>query len=372
MFLPSEDPLPRLPATFDEWETLVDDLPTLTAAQRVRRAVDALPPFPTSALAGEREFVRARVLLSHLANCYVWSEPPVVDRLPARLALPWHAVSTHLGMPPMLTYSDWALHKWRRFDATAPITVGNLALTLSCGGSMDEAWFVLVHVSIEALAAPGLAALPRMQAAAVREDTAQLTGELAVLATSLDAMLAMLPRMYERCDPYVYYHRVRPFMFGWRNNPALPAGMVYEGVAEYGGRPMQFYGETGAQSTVIPSIDAALGISHEHDEMRAYLRAMLDYAPPAHRAFVESLERGPSVRAFVQRRTNAELTEAYDGCIERVERFRAFHLQLAADYIFKQNRDAAVGTGGTSFMTYLGKHRSETASARLNRAHERE
>lgn len=372
MFLPSEDPLPRLPATFDEWETLVDELPALTAAQRVRRAVDALPPFPTSVLAGEREFVRAKVLLSHLANCYVWSEPPVVDQLPARLALPWHAVSTHLGMPPMLTYSDWALHKWRRFDATAPITVGNLALTLSCGGSMDEAWFVLMHVSIEALAAPGLAALPRAQAAAARGDAAQLTGELAVLATSLDAMLTTLPRMYERCDPYVYYHRVRPFMFGWRNNPELPHGMIYESVAEYGGRPMQFYGETGAQSTVIPSIDAALGISHEHDEMRAYLRAMLEYAPPAHRAFVESLERGPSVRDFVQRRENAELMEAYDGCIERVERFRAFHLQLAADYIFKQNRDAAVGTGGTSFMTYLGKHRSETASARLNRARERE
>jgi indoleamine 2,3-dioxygenase len=265
----------------------------------------------------------------------------------------------------MLTYSDWALHKWRRFDAHGPVAVDNLATTLSCGGSMDEAWFILVHVSIEALAAPGLAALPRMQAAAAQQDDDELLASFAALAAALDSMHAMLERMYERCDPYVYYRRVRPFMFGWRNNPELPHGMVYEGVAEYDGRPMQFYGETGAQSTVVPSIDAALGIAHERDEMRDYLRAMLEYAPPAHRNFVFSLESGPSVRAYVQQRASAMLRDAYDACVAALERFRSLHMQLAADYIFKQNRDAALGTGGTTFMTYLGKHRSETHAARL-------
>jgi indoleamine 2,3-dioxygenase len=364
-FLPAEDPLPRLPARFEEWEAVAADLPALVAARRVRRAVDALPPFDAGALSSEREFARAKVLLAHVSNCYVWTEAPVIDRLPARLAVPWHAVAVRLGMPPMLTYSDWALHKWRRYDSSETASVGNLALTLSCGGSVDEAWFVLVHVSIEALAAPGLAALPHMQAAAAREDEDALVESCAALWTSLQAMRAMLLRMYEHCDPYVYFHRVRPFMFGWRNNPALPAGMIYEGVAEYGGRPMQFYGETGAQSTVIPSVDAALGIAHEHDEMREYLRAMLDYAPPAHRAFVESLAAGPSVRAYVRHCAAPKLIEAYDACIDSVEQFRSLHMQLAADYIFKQNREAALGTGGTSFMTYLGKHRSETHSARL-------
>lgn len=363
-FLPIDDPLPRLPAAFAAWEQVAAELPALTAAQRVRWAVDQLPPFPLDALDTVREWWRAKVLLAHLANCYIWTEPPVVDILPARLAVPWHAVATQLGMPPMLTYADWTLNRWRRLDPEGPIAVGNLALTLACGAGMDEAWFALIHVSIEALAGPGLAALPLMQTAAANADAAALEARLHTLAQSLDAMLAMLSRMRERCDPYVYYHRVRPFMFGWRNNPALPNGLIYEGVAEYHGAPMQFYGETGAQSTVIPSIDAALGIAHEHDEMRDYLRAMLDYAPPAHRAFVASLESGPSVRAFAATST-AAVREAYNACVERVEHFRAQHLQLAADYIFKQNKESALGTGGTSFMTYLGKHHAETRTAKL-------
>ena len=37
-------------------------------------------------------------------------------------------------------------------------------------------------------------------------------------------------RMPEKCDPFIYYNRVRPYIFGWKNNPATPDGVIYEGV----------------------------------------------------------------------------------------------------------------------------------------------
>jgi len=40
-------------------------------------------------------------------------------------------------------------------------------------------------------------------------------------------MYATLKRMPERCDPYIYFHRVRPYIHGWKNHPDLPAG-VYD------------------------------------------------------------------------------------------------------------------------------------------------
>ncbi len=43
--------------------------------------------------------------------------------------------------------------------------------------------------------------------------------------------------MGEKCDPAIYYQRVRLPMSGWRNNPELPGGLVYEG---------QFGGQVGA------------------------------------------------------------------------------------------------------------------------------
>jgi indoleamine 2,3-dioxygenase len=364
-FLPETDPLVRLPAPFDAWEALAAELPKRLVAQKVRDAARSLPPFPIEALREDREWARAMVVISHIAVAYVWGDPQPAAILPARLAQPWHAVATRLGLPPMMVYAYHALHKWRRIDPAGPIAVGNIVLTQNFTGGIDEEWFSLIHVHIEADAVPGISALPGMQQAVANDDASALHAAFETLAASLDAMLSTLDRMYERCDPYVYYHRVRPFMFGWRNNPALPEGMIYEGVAEYGGRPMQFYGETGAQSAIIPSIDAALGIAHEMDDMRVYLMAMRDYVPPGARAFVASLEAGPSVRAYVVQRNHAGLREAYNACVMRVDTFRRAHLKLASDYIYKQNEAAGLGTGGTSFMPYLSKHTRETRASLL-------
>ena len=51
-------------------------------------------------------------------------------------------------------------------------------------------------------------------------------------------------------------------MSGWKSNALLPQGLIYEGVDP---RPVQYYGETGAQSSIVPALDLALGIAHEED-----------------------------------------------------------------------------------------------------------
>ena len=124
-----------------------------------------------------------------------------------------------------------------------------------------------MHVAIEARAGEALAALPAAQAAVAAGDADAVRAALRLITDTLRAMSALLARMRERCDPYVYYARVRQPMAGWRDNPALPEGLVYEGVVGegVGGGEcrLQLYGETGAQSSVVPAFDAALGVTHE-------------------------------------------------------------------------------------------------------------
>jgi indoleamine 2,3-dioxygenase len=165
---------------------------------------------------------------------------------------------------------------------------------------------------------------------------------------------------------------VRPWIHGWKNHPALPQGVRYEGVAELGDRPQKLRGETGAQSTIVPALDAALGVAHADDPLRAYLAEMRDYMPPRHHAFLESVEGAPPVRGAVLalRERNAEVAEAYDTCLHWLEAFRGQHLEYAARYIARQaatgpSNPTEVGTGGTPFMPYLRKHRDETARTRL-------
>src|ERR1700684_649266 len=93
-------------------------------------------------------------------------------------------------------------------------------------------------------------------------------------------------------------------------------GVIYEGVEAYGGRPQQFRGETGAQSAIVPALDAMLGVRHEEDALISYLREMRTYMPPAHRAFLEALERRVSVRPFAQRAGRRALTSVFNACVE--------------------------------------------------------
>lgn len=69
------------------------------------------------------------------------------------------------------------------------------------------------------------------QAAAAAGDTQRVEQCLEVIAASVADMTATLGRMYEKCDPHIYYERVRMPCSGWRNNPALPHGLLYEGMA---------------------------------------------------------------------------------------------------------------------------------------------
>ena len=48
------------------------------------------------------------------------------------------------------------------------------------------------------------------------------------------------------------------------------AGVVFQGVD--GGAPTFLRGETGAQSTIIPSLDVVLGVAHKQDSLRVMLQ----------------------------------------------------------------------------------------------------
>lgn len=365
-FLPQEDPLVSLSEPFEDWEQCARQLPKLFASDRLRAVLEDLPPFDADALRNGREVERAMVLLSYLGHAYVWGGEHPAQRLPARLAQPWHEVAARLGRPPVLSYASYALHNWFRFDRRKPIACGNIGLIQNFLGGIDEEWFILIHVEIEQHAAAGLGVLERIQQA----HAATLAADLAALEGSLGRMYATMQRMPEHCDPYIYYHRVRPYIHGWKNHPDLPGGLIYEGVDEYGGAPQQFRGETGAQSSIVPALDAVLGVAHQPDELRVYLMEMRTYMPPGHRAFIEGLESRPPVREAILASGRADLRQLYDACVAHLENFRSLHLEYAARYIFRQAQTDAknphhVGTGGTPFMQYLKKHRDETTAHRV-------
>ena len=212
-----------------------------------------------------------------------------------------------------------------------------------------------------------MASISVAQAAAAANNPDKLLNAIQRIAKSLESICQSLARMPEHCDPYIYYNRVRPYIHGWNNNPSLPNGLLYEGVQAWQGKPQTFRGETGAQSSIIPALDAVFAVEHEDDPLKRYLLEMRDYMPAEHRVFLSQIAKGPCIRTFIQQQLNnlPELAEIYNRCVMLIEHFRTMHLEYAASYIQQQSESSqanptSVGTGGTPFMTYLDKHRRET------------
>src|SRR6202044_85212 len=113
------------------------------------------------------------VRLGFLASAYVNQvglEPATL--LPHNIARPLCDVCARLDRPPILSYDGYALQNWKRFDPAGPIALGNIDTIQNFVHLYDEHWFILVHVEIEALAAPLLKAIGEAARGLARDDHA--------------------------------------------------------------------------------------------------------------------------------------------------------------------------------------------------------
>lgn len=135
-FLPSEDPLQRLPfSRYHIWEDLADDLPKLLCARlgQARDPLRMLPVLNIDRLATARELRRAHLILCLFAHAFVWGGPEPLDYIPEGIARPLSEVSEKLGIPPILGHPSIVLFNWRRFDqqvSSAAIIDSRAALTM--------------------------------------------------------------------------------------------------------------------------------------------------------------------------------------------------------------------------------------------------
>ena len=317
-----------------------------------------------------RELKLAMVHLSFISHAYIWGAKTPSQILPEVLAKPWVQVANILGRPPILSYGSYCLDNWYRLNKNEDISLENIGLLTNFLGGVDEDWFVTIHVCIEDAAKEAITAAHAISKLNKNNSVESFSYQLKLIASSLRKVNTIFSRMPEKCDPYVYYHRVRPFIFGTKDNPDLKKGLIYQN--QYKNKPQFFRGETGAQSSIMPFLDGALGIYHTEDHLRHYLNEMRDYMPPAHRLAIERVEMRSKAKEIIQQ--SKKLINEYNKCLEEIRIFRTQHLDFAATYIHKQSQikksfvrggSTMTGTGGTPFMKYLKKHRDETQNQKI-------
>ena len=357
-FLPTQDPLEKLPSAYEIWDQIGSEISALLMTNKLRPTLERLAPLSLNGLKGQRELERAMLLLSVFANAYVWADvTKPATQIPKGVSVPLCQLSEKLERPPIITHASIVLHNWRRLDKNSPIDLDNLVCLQLFLGGVDEQWFYLVGVTIEAKGGPALSALVEAQKTVNENRVDDVVLHLKRVVLSIEAVNATLTRMMEYCDPHIFYHRVRPYLTGWD-----APGVIYEGVSD---KPQKYYGGSAAQSPWFQALDAALGIKHRDHDTSPYLSEMRRYISPSHRRFIEALENEPSIRQYVfhHKKTHSELCDVYNQCVHALEEFRRKHFEIAMRYIAHQAPKGieAKGTGGTSFSTFLGKALKETS-----------
>jgi indoleamine 2,3-dioxygenase len=356
-FLPADDPDdelgdPRL-ALLDE---LGHDLPSLLIKPDFRDFVERLtiPDWPDDRRGAESlsQLRLYYVRLGFLASAYVnqVGQPPS-SRLPANIARPLCHACGLLNRPPILSYDGYALYNWKRFDPAGPIALGNIDTLQNFIHLYDEHWFILVHVEIEAIAAEifaGVAEVQKILRSRVTAETqaAVVNAALEKIAGAVRRQIGVLRRIPERMDPSLYYRTFRPYIRFFEN-------VVYEGVQQ---SPANFRGETGAQSSIMPSLVALIKIPHQPTLLTNHLADMRNFMPAEHRAVIAEIEAIPDFRDL------ADATP-FNAVLDAMAEFREVHFGWAQEYINKYTEDPR-GTGGTTYMHWLQQLIAETKGHR--------
>lgn len=341
------------------------------------------------------------------------------QRIPPQLTIPLFDVCKRLELPPVATYAGLCLWNYRPIFPDEPADdLSNTACINTFTGSLDEQWFYLVSVAIEARAAPSIPLMVQAIAAARERNTGVVIECLQNFAQILDEVGTLLHRMYENCDPHVFYHRIRPFLAGSRNmqDAGLPKGLLYDdgsGKEDY----RQYGGGSNAQSSIIQFFDIVLGVEHRptgvtrNDANAAgedgavpkarhnFIHEMREYMPGPHRRFLEHVTSVANIREYVEaRRSERALITAYDACLAMLRELRDKHIQMVSRYIIIKSRQSRTqsrsispkrpnalniantrpsdpnkpgskklrGTGGTALIPFLKQARDETGEPAID------
>lgn len=383
-FLPSGPALIQLAPLSDINNQLNDiaaHLPILLAENRLRIEVEKLNSIQaesdiTFEKKTEQEMNGVILILLMIAQAYIWEDTSKpMQNLPSVIARNLYSLCRMKQRFPTLTYADYVLYNWTRADNSHPIRLNTIQPLLTFTGSQDEAWFIKIHITIEAISGKALHAAHQAMRLAheifYRQHNQKKIEKLIIflqdIAESLHQASLILPKMKEGCDPTYYWHSLRPYLNGWEKIKTLAqTGVKFEGVLIRNHSPFyQFKGASGAQSSIIPALDAALGMEHEIDEMYQIMLAFQQYMPPQHVLFINRC-RLSKIKPVIHTTQSNELTQAWENAVEQLSLFRLAHLQLVKEYIYQpvKNEKADVskitGTGGTLISDYLNQRYNTT------------
>lgn len=362
-FLPKRDPLEKLPERYIKLDELLREMPIrkrdgsvgFLGLGKFGVVVKELPLIEV----GEEEneevllglfrdytFVASAYLLEPCHANWLSNGSYGLGRqsLPPNIAIPLCKIAEKLSISPFMEYAQsYALYNWRKKDKEGGMEFENLELIRSFEGNDSEKGFILVHVCMVSHTGELVSAvLDNLEAAEKGKKP-----DLQKIVRVMQKINQEMAQMWKRSKPEDYQD-FRTFIMGIKDQPMFPEGVVYEGVDP---QPRQYRGESGANDSIIPTLDNLLQIRMPENPMTAILRDFRKYRPHAHREWLQLVKERAEKVSFYEYCVKEQRGEVIE-LLEQIQEFRQRHWNFVKEYILKYSEHPRA-TGGSPIATWL-------------------
>lgn len=370
-FLPIDEPLVCLPEATStrmlnfEINHIFENIPTLIRNKELRAKVDALNrtyhsnPLVSLNRMDPREVNVAATVFAAITQAYIWQDlADPASTVPHLIAKNIWELERYRSKVPVMTYDHYVLQNWRLVDKSKPISLENVEPIFTFTDSSNEAWFIKVHVVIEAAFAPALVAgndLAKWAASSEVFSPDRLAKRFSIMQQSIQSAAAIIAKMYHGCDREFFCDILRPYLDGTEKVGKIKFDLPEE---ESCNELSKLYrGSSGAQSSSLPALDGVLNIQHIDNGMSRLLAAFIDYMPKPHADFIKRMQ-GSDIAGLLRRSQCLNLPE-YAAAIDALAEFRNKHVKMTQYYLPAKN----IGTGGTDFNLFLKSRMQTTIEA---------
>lgn len=275
------------------------------------------------------------------------------DKLPKSLAIPLKILAEKLDTKPWLDYAyGYGLNNAILKDENNPGDYRSYETIRMFNGHESESGFINVHVAMNSYTPELLFIQQKILDSANEKKIDDLNYFLNKHYYVFNSIIESLNQMWKASKKSEYL-TFRTFIMGQKGNKEMyPNEEIIFNLGDTE-EVYSFRGETGAQDSIIPSIDSLFQIKYPKNKLTEYLYNLREYRPKDHQAYIEYNKEMSEVVNLVELiKTNASCCLGYLRNLNCIRLFRRKHWNLTKKYII-ENTKHPVATGGTPITTWL-------------------
>ena len=369
-FLPVDTPLEKLPEKYDMINNILDQMQLskngCLCTAGLKEKLEDLPILDISNVQDKKLLAALQRDYCFLASAYSLETSHLAlmksgnntygearNSLPPQLSIPLITLSQKNGTFPWLDYAyGYGLNNAVLRKDCDPTDHKSYNTIRTFNGSDSEKGFINVHVAMVAQSGKLLEYQQKCLESLSKKNRNLFNKNLEKHSKVFKSIIQTLQTMW-RASNFKDYLSFRTFIMGQiGNKKCYPDENI---VFDLDGKKEvhSYRGETGAQDSIVPSVDSFIGLNYPQNKLTEYLQELRKYRPIDHQEYINFVKKSSDNLGFIEYcKKDSNTSVILLKNLNLLRLFRKKHWNLTKKYIIQSTKHP-VATGGTPITTWL-------------------